>query len=101
MIVSIILLIIVAILNVVDYVQTFYAIQSFGVGIEANPIGRFLFEHNCAYMTKLILVPIALVIIGCIIRSDKRFSWTAYFLVIFYLGVIINNFIVLFRMGLL
>jgi hypothetical protein len=40
---TIILLVLVCILNVVDYVQTIYGIQIFGLSIEFNPFARFLF----------------------------------------------------------
>jgi hypothetical protein len=95
----IILLALIYALNIIDYIQTTYAIQLFGLNIEANPIVRFLFEHNCAWVFKIILFPIALVIAGMTARLDKRVIWAICMLLALYLGAVINNFIVLFRLG--
>lgn len=99
MMVAIILLIITYIFNIIDYFQTIYAIQHFGIGIEANPVARFLFEHNCASEVKLIGVAIMLIIFGFIIKYDKKQAWVAYVLVAFYLFVITRNFIILAKLG--
>ena len=99
MIVTIILLVATYILNLIDCAQTVYAIQLFGIGIEANPIARFMFEHNCALVVKLVAVPIALAVMGLIIRIDKRFIWAAYCVLIFYVYIVVHNFAVLFQMG--
>jgi hypothetical protein len=95
----IILLIITYLLNLIDCAQTLHVVQLFGIGVEANPIARFMFEHNCALMPKLVVVPIALTLMGIIIRIDKRFIWAAYCLLIFYVYIVVHNFAVLFQMG--
>lgn len=90
----IILLIATSILNVIDYLQTTYAVQLLGVKVEANPIGRFLFKYNCEWI-KLIIVPILLAVIGLVIKVDKRYAWVAWLLLIFYIAVVVNNFVIL------
>lgn len=94
-----IVLIIIYLLNLIDCFQTMYAIQLFGIGVEANPIARFMFEHNCALVLKLVLVLIALVVMGVVIRADKRFIWAPYCLLVFYTYIVVRNFIVLDQMG--
>lgn len=94
----VVLLIVICILNCIDYWQTIHATQLFGLGVEANPIARFMFENNCEWI-KLLIVPIALIGLWTIIKTDKRFIWTIYALLIFYAQVVINNFIVLFNLG--
>lgn len=101
MTIAIILLIIIYIFNIIDYCQTIYAIQHFGIGIEANPIARFWFKHNCAGEIKLIGMAIILIIFGFIIKYDKKQIWVIYFLVIFYLFVITRNFMILIKLGIL
>lgn len=100
MIKIIISLIAIYILNVIDYFQTIYAVQLFGLGIEINPIVRFLFENNCEWI-KLILIPILLVIQGIIVRKNKKQSWAVYLLLIGFSFVVTNNFIVLWRLQVL
>ena len=95
MTIEIILLILIYILNIIDYFQTVYAIQLFGIGVEINPIGRFMLSNNCAWVFKFIGVALILAAIGFIIKYDKRQKWAVYFLFIFYLLLIIHNFIML------
>lgn len=97
---TIILLVLICILNFIDYFQTMYAVQILGIGIELNPIGRFLIENNYEAIPKLVVVPILLAILGFIIHFDKRLKWTVYFLLVWYGCVVISNFNILFRAGL-
>jgi hypothetical protein len=100
MTIVIVLLVLIFILNIIDYVQTVYAIRFAGIGVEANPIGRFMFKNNYEWL-KLIGVPLALAVMGIIIRTDRRFILAAYYLLIWYVCVITHNFAVLFQMGIL
>lgn len=88
-------LIIIYILNIIDYFQTIYGINLFGLDIEGNPIARFLLENNCGWIVKFIAVPIILVTLGVLVRIDKKQSWVVYVLLVFYLFVVTNNFIAL------
>lgn len=97
--ITILLLVTVYMLNLIDYFQTIYAIQLFGIEIEANPIARFLFENNYALVSKVIIMPLMLFAVGIIVRINKRQIWSVYFLTIFYAYVIIHNFIILLQMG--
>lgn len=92
MIIEIILLVLIYILNIIDYFQTIYAIQLFGIGVELNPIGRFMLENECAWIVKFIGVPILLTAIGFIIKYDKKQSWAVYFLLTMFLFLVIHNF---------
>lgn len=103
-IMTIILIVVILILNLIDYCQTIYAVQVFGTGVEANPIVRFLFENNYAVACnlKLIGVPITLALLGLIvIRFDRRQIFGLYLLLVCFGYVVIHNFIVLSRLGLL
>lgn len=106
----IISLIMIYLLSIVDYFQTIYAVNIFGIGIELNPIARFLISHNCGFIAKLIVVPILLTVIFWIARYFKRLSWTVelkilsfgvYFLLTIGFLVVIHNFIVLANIGIL
>ena len=91
-------LILIYILNLIDYFQTIYAVQLVGIGIELNPIARFLLENNYGRIAKFIVVLIALTIMGITIRIERRMSWAAYVLLVFYICIVINNFVVLLRL---
>ena len=84
-------------LNIVDYFQTIYAVRLCGIGVEANPIGRFLLENNCGWVVKLIVAPILLATMGIIIRTERKWSWAAYFMLILYTLVVASNFIQISR----
>lgn len=97
---SIILLIILCLLNVIDYVQTIYSVQLLGVAGELNPIARLLMESSYGWV-KLLIVPILALAIFAIIKTDKSFVWVAWVAVILYLLVVMNNFVVAFQVGIL
>ena len=97
----IILMAVLYILNSIDYCQTMYAIQRFGLGVEANPIARFLLESDYGGIVKLVGFPILLMGIGALIHIDKKQKWALYVILAVFCCTVINNFIVLFRLGLL
>lgn len=101
MIQCVILLVIAYIFNLIDYWQTTRAIEYVGLCVEANPIARYLFEQGYATEVKLIVPAILFVLMGIIIKIERRHIWAAYLMVTMYLVVIINNFVVLFKLGLL
>jgi hypothetical protein len=102
MIATIVLLIAIYILNIIDYLQTAYGIQMLGLDIEANPIGRFCFEHNCALAVKLIGVLIILLIIGFItIKIEPRYICLSFAIFVIYMIIVWHNFCQLEQAGIL
>lgn len=97
--ITLILLVAIYVLNLIDYGQTVYAIHLAGLQVEANPIGRFLFENNYEWVAKFIVLPLLLIALGLIIKTDKRFIWGAWWLLIHFTIVVIHNFIVLIQMN--
>jgi hypothetical protein len=93
MLIPIILLVGIYILNIIDYLQTVYAIRSVDIGVEANPIVRFLLLNNYAWIVKFIAIPIILIIMGIILKFDRKQIWAPCFLFILYCAVVISNFI--------
>ena len=75
-----------------------YIVDIIGIGAEANPIGRFLIQNQCAEVGKFVIAPIAMAIIGYVVWRDKRFIWSWYILIGIYSCAVINNFIVLSRL---
>ncbi len=99
MTIIIIPLVIIYLLNLIDYFQTMYAIENFGIGIEANPTARFLIENDLGCLLKLIVMPIMLILVGVLVYKEKRMLWAIYLLLASFLVLVINNFIVLSQMG--
>ena len=96
---TIILLIEIFLLNIIDCAQTVYAIQLFGLGIESNPVARFMFENNVAIPLKLIAMPIVLVIVGVIVSLERRFRWVVCCIFMFYVCIVLHNCFVLVQLG--
>lgn len=81
------------ILNIIDYVQTMYAVQIFGVGVELNPIGRFCLEYNYAPFLKFIVMFLILSFIGFIvIKIESKFVYVPCVLAVWYVVVVWHNF---------
>ena len=97
MLITTTLLIAICILNCIDYQQTVYAVSAFGLGVEANPVARILFEMGYEWV-KLVIVPAALILLGIIIKIDRRNIWTAWILLATYIAIVTNNFFVLMKM---
>ena len=101
MLLTIILLVLIYVLNLIDYCQTMYAIRLFGLQIELNPIARWLFEHNYAALFKLVVSAVALVAIGFIVNADRKQAWVVYTLFTLYCLVVLHNFSIAEKMGIL
>lgn len=68
-----IILLIVYILNVIDYFFTTYWVQMFGVEAELNPIGQWMFENNITWFFKLIVVGGVIALIGYLIKNAQEY----------------------------
>lgn len=87
--------------NVVDYLQTVYLISYFGTAAEVNPIMRCLFENNCAWVVKLVFVPILLIIVGRGVKKEECHMWPFCIVGLTYLFVVIHNFCMMEMAGLI
>ena len=87
------------ILNIIDYVQTMYAVGIFGIEFELNPVGRFLIENDLVFAAKMILVPALLIIMGYLLMKLKCVTWLVYIPFVAYLVVVIRNFIIIENMS--
>ena len=71
------------IFNIIDYLFTTYWIHQYGIDIEGNPIGRWLYQNNLAAPVKIFGVGAMLIILYMAIshqnkRSEKSFRWWDY-----------------------
>ena len=96
-----IILIITYILNVIDYFETLYLIRHFGTEVEGNPIMRYLFENNSAWVAKLIVPAALLLLCGIITKKDETYIRPIYAAFAFYLFLVIHNLSVIIQAGIL
>lgn len=85
------ILLITYILNVIDYIFTAYWIRIYGLEIEANPIARWLFEHDIAGVIKIGIIGIIYAIMGYIIYRYPKYTWMTYLLFLFYASIVIYH----------
>ena len=88
-------LIILYIFNIFDYLFTTYWVNKFGTEIELNLVGQWLYDNNLAWIFKIVVVGIALLIAGRRLDKSKNFSWIVYILLIPY-GIVVLSEIITF-----
>lgn len=78
-------LIVAYLLNVIDYVFTAHWINKFGIEIEANMFGRWLFKHNLAWLYKIVVVGLCFGTLGILLQNRSELYWLAKVILIIYL----------------
>lgn len=86
-------LIITYILNIIDYIFTAYWIKLYGTDIEANPIALWMFNHNVAWVFKIIIVGGLLAALGYLIYRNPKSAWATY------IPLTVYGLIVLYHIG--
>lgn len=85
------IIIVTYILNIIDYICTRYWIDIYGLEVEANPVGRWMFETNIAWFVKIFIVGAALLILHFCIKKEPKYNWTKWPLFIAYCAVTIYH----------
>lgn len=78
------MLILTYLLNILDYLFTLYWVRKFGIECEANPIGRWMFSHNIAWLVKIVLNGVLLGIVGYYLRRHPEDGYLAWICLIAY-----------------
>lgn len=91
---SIICLIIAYILNIIDYIFTAHWVRLCGIGIETNPIGRWMFENNVAWVFKILIVGVIFAVLGYFIHRRPQVSWVVYIPLAVYGLIVIYHIII-------
>ena len=92
------ILIITYILNVIDYIFTSHWINLFGLSAEANPIGRWMFEHNVVWVFKIFVVGFFLALIGVLIKNRPRYAWIPFIPLLVYGVIVLYHIIIYFSL---
>jgi hypothetical protein len=87
-------LLIAYILNIIDYLFTSYWVSLYGIGIEGNPIGRWMFNYNVAWVFKIIIVGGLFLLLGCLFKRYPKYKWIAYIPVAVYAVTVIYHIVI-------
>lgn len=60
------------VLNIIDYAFTVYWINAYGMGIEANPLGRWMFENNLTAFIKIFVVGALFVLLAYLTKKSPK-----------------------------
>lgn len=71
-------LLIAYLLNIIDYLFTSYWVSLYGIDIEGNPIGRWMFENNVAWVFKIFIMGGLFAVLGYFIKKFPKYKWVAY-----------------------
>lgn len=74
------MLILTYLLNILGYLFTLYWVRKFGIEIEGNPIGRWMFSHNIAWLVKIVLNGVLLGAVGWYIHRNPESGYLAWIL---------------------
>ena len=78
-------------LNLVDYFFTLYWVKNYGIDIESNPIGKWLFENDLAGFVKIFVVGILFLILALLSKKSKKAITAGTLLVTVYSIVVIYH----------
>lgn len=81
-------------LNIIDYIFTAYWVHKFGIEIEANPIGRWMFENNVAWVYKIFIVGGLFALIGYFIKREPKVVISAKILLVVYLLIVVYHIVI-------
>lgn len=73
-------LIVVFVLNIVDLIFSLVWINKYGIEVEANPIGRWLYETGLVYPVKTIVVAGLLIALYFMLKAHPSWDWVSWIL---------------------
>ena len=71
-------------LNIIDYLFTSHWVNLYGISIEGNPLGRWMYENDIAGIVKIFIVGGLLAVMGICIRLKPKLAWTGYIPLVVY-----------------
>lgn len=85
------------ILNVIDYFFTVYWVDNYGLDIESNPLGRWIFENDLAGFVKIVLVGALFLILALLSKKSRKAIKAGHLLFVVYSVVVLyHTFLVLY-----
>ena len=87
-------------LNIIDYLFTSYWVNLYGISIEGNPLGRWLFENDLAGIVKIFIVGGAFLLLGVFFKKYPKYKPVAVIPLVVY-GFVVMYHIYLFLIPIL
>ena len=84
-------LILIYILNIIDYIETVYAVNNVGFIQEFNPVMQYLLEHNIAWVFKLLFIPIVLAVTHWAVKQLPKAIIVVRICAVWYALVVLHN----------
>lgn len=77
-------LIITYLLNLFDLAMTTYWVNKFGIEVEMNPFGRWLFSTNLVIPYKVFVIGAALFALYACIKAKPQYAWISWVVLAIY-----------------
>lgn len=87
-------LIIAYLLNLFDLICTNYWISLYGLSVEANPIGRWLYQNHLAAPVKVFGVGGLLIVLYHALKKHPQWNWTSWLLLAVYSIIAIYHIVI-------
>ena len=81
-------------LNIIDYLFTSHWVNLYGIDVEVNPLGRWMFENNVAWVVKILIVGGLFAVIGYFIRKHPKAAWIAFIPLVVYGLIVLYHIII-------
>ena len=84
-------------MNLIDLLITTIWVDQFGLGIEANPIAKWMYSNNSIYVFKTIGILLFLIVLEKALQKAKSWKWTAWLLFGAYGALTVYHLIIVFK----
>lgn len=78
-------------LNIIDYLFTLHWVNLYGISIEGNPLGRWMFENNVAWAFKIFAAGGLFAALGYFIKRTPKAIIAAYIPLGVYAAIVIYH----------
>lgn len=82
-------------LNLLDLFFTTRLIRKYGVEVEANPIGRWLYETGAVYVVKIVGVGLLLLVLYFTLKAKPSWGWVSWVLLAVYGALALYHIVIL------
>lgn len=86
-------------LNLFDLICTNYWISLYGLSVEGNPIGRWLYENHLAVQVKVFMVGTLLIVLYDYAKRNPKWEWVSWLLLAAYSILAIYHIVIFFKEG--
>lgn len=81
-------------LNLFDLAMTTLWVSRYGLSVEANPIGRWMYTTGMVYAVKIFAVGGLLAVMGILLRKHPKLAWMAYIPLVVYAVVAVYHVVI-------